>query len=127
MGAKRKSLRSFENRVKPFREKYLLPLFGIACFSLAHPDPVRGGAAPEEAELADILDTLSKAEMALDANGGPCGPVVTTLAKVVAAAAGDLFEWLSDRRNRRVIPHKLSLKPAVTRRYVTPTRRTGYG
>jgi len=44
--------------------------------------------------------------MALDANGGPCGPVVTTLAKVVAAAAGDLFEWLSDRRNRRVIPHK---------------------
>jgi hypothetical protein len=64
------------------------------------------GAAPEEAELADILDTLGKAEMALDARGDPCGPVVTTLAKVMAAAAGDLFEWLSDRKNRRVIPHK---------------------
>jgi hypothetical protein len=32
----------FENRVKRFREKYLLPFFGIACFPLAHPDPVRG-------------------------------------------------------------------------------------
>jgi hypothetical protein len=51
---------------------------------------VRAGAASEEAELADILE----------------GPAATTLAKVLGAAHGDLFEWLKDRKNRRVIPHK---------------------
>jgi hypothetical protein len=32
--------------------------------------------------------------------------VVTTLTKVIAAAQGSLYEWLDDRKNRRVIPHK---------------------
>ena len=64
------------------------------------------GAAPEEAELADILDTLGAKEKALDADGKPCGPVVTTLAKVLGKAEGDLYEWLKDRKNRRVIPHR---------------------
>ena len=64
------------------------------------------GAAPEEAELADILDALGAKENALDADGKPCGPVVTTLAKVLGKAEGDLFEWLKDRKNRRVIPHR---------------------
>lgn len=62
--------------------------------------------APEEGELADILDQLGKTEKSFDANGDPCRPVVTTLAKVLGAANGDLFEWLKDRKNRRVIPHK---------------------
>ena len=50
------------------------------------------GAAPEEAELKDILDTLGAEEKALDADGKPCGPVVTTLGKVLGKAEGDLFE-----------------------------------
>ena len=64
------------------------------------------GAAPEEAELADILDALGAKENAQDADNKPCGPVVTTLAKVLQEANGDLFLWLNDRKNRRVIPHK---------------------
>jgi Family of unknown function (DUF5906) len=64
------------------------------------------GAAPEEAELADVLDALGAKENARDADGKPCGPVVTTLAVVEGMSKGDLFEWLKDRKNRRVIPHK---------------------
>ena len=64
------------------------------------------GAAPEEAELADVLDALGARENARDAEGKPRGPTVTTLAKVLVEAKGGLYEWLSDRKNRRVIPHR---------------------
>ena len=37
------------------------------------------GAAPEESELADVLDALGAKEKAQDADGNPCGPVVTTI------------------------------------------------
>ena len=50
---------------------------------------------PEDAELADILDDLKN-------------PGATTLIKITAAAAGKEFEgWLKDRKNRRLIPHRL--------------------
>ena len=65
------------------------------------------GAAPEESELADVLDALGRKEGAQDADGNPCGPVVTTISRVMQAAQGDLYEWLSDRKNRRGIPHRL--------------------
>jgi hypothetical protein len=64
------------------------------------------GAAPEESELADIFDALGVKENARDADGKPCRPVVTTLDKVRSMAQGSLFEWLDDRKNRRVMPHK---------------------
>ena len=32
--------------------------------------------------------------------------MVVTLAAVRAATSGGLFEWLDDRKNRRVIPHR---------------------
>ena len=64
------------------------------------------GAAPEESELADVLDTLGAGEGAQDADGNPCGPTVVTLAAVRAATSGSFFEWLDDRKNRRVIPHR---------------------
>jgi hypothetical protein len=67
---------------------------------------VGAGAAPEESDLADILDRLGALEAAYDAEGKPCGPAATTLAKVLGLAGGDFFEWLNDRRNRRVIPHR---------------------
>jgi hypothetical protein len=57
-------------------------------------DIVDANRAPEESELADILDRLKN-------------PPATTLAKIVAEADEDLSEWLKDRRNRRVIPHRL--------------------
>ncbi|MBR1238472.1 primase-helicase family protein, partial [Bradyrhizobium sp. AUGA SZCCT0182] len=68
---------------------------------------VGAGAAPEDSEMADILDRLGTAEGARDAEGKPCGPAVTTQAKVEALAnTGNFHEWLTDRKNRRVIPHR---------------------
>jgi Family of unknown function (DUF5906) len=58
---------------------------------------VNASRPSEDAELADILDLLGN-------------PKATTLKKVIAAAdrneRKDFSEWLSDRKNRRVIPHR---------------------
>jgi hypothetical protein len=50
--------------------------------------------APEESELRDVLDKIGN-------------PDVVTLAKIKLSSPRDFAEWLSDRRNRRVIPHRL--------------------
>jgi hypothetical protein len=56
---------------------------------------VNAGRAPEDAELADVLDKLG-------------WPKAVTLARLQSAAADAAFaEWLRDRKNRRVIPHRL--------------------
>ncbi|WP_299721025.1 hypothetical protein [Tardiphaga sp.] len=55
---------------------------------------VEAGAAPEEAEVADVLDRLSN-------------PSATTVAQLTGAASGGFFEWIVDRKNRRAIPHRL--------------------
>ena len=52
-------------------------------------------------------------------DGKPCGPVVTTLGKILGKAEGDLFEMLKDRKNRRLIPHRLE------RCGYTPVRNDG--
>jgi hypothetical protein len=57
-------------------------------------DIVGANRAPEEGELADILDLLDN-------------PAATTLAKIAAEARDELREWLEDRKNRRAIPHRL--------------------
>jgi hypothetical protein len=55
--------------------------------------------APEDAELADVLDAMGQ-------------PDVITLAMIrqgclLPPVNAELAEWLGDRRNRRVIPHRL--------------------
>lgn len=50
--------------------------------------------APEEAESADVLDTINN-------------PKAITLSRLVGEAVQDTSDWLKDRRNRRVIPHRL--------------------
>jgi hypothetical protein len=55
---------------------------------------VDAGRAPEDAELADVLDDLGN-------------PDAVTLDEVIEKAGGDFQEWLRDRRNRRQIPHRL--------------------
>jgi hypothetical protein len=50
--------------------------------------------APEDAELADLLDTLGN-------------PAAVALAQLVAAATGGAAEWLMDRRNYRALPHRM--------------------
>ena len=55
---------------------------------------VNASRAPEDAELADVLDRMSN-------------PAVMTLADVVRWADGETLGWLADRKNRRVVPHRL--------------------
>jgi hypothetical protein len=50
--------------------------------------------APEDAELADVLDRLGN-------------PRATTLIRIIAEASGDFLTWIRDRKNRPAIPHRL--------------------
>jgi Family of unknown function (DUF5906) len=57
-------------------------------------DIVNVGRAPEDSELADLLDGLSN-------------PDVVTLVELTTKANGGIAEWLLDRKNRRALPHRL--------------------
>ena len=57
-------------------------------------DIVNASRSPEDAELADLLDTLGN-------------PLAFTLTRLQTAATGDLVIWLTERKNRRLIPHRL--------------------
>jgi hypothetical protein len=57
-------------------------------------DIVDANRAPEDAELADLLDEMGN-------------PDATTLTRIIGRAAGDFEIWIKDRKNRRVIPHRL--------------------
>jgi hypothetical protein len=59
---------------------------------------VTSSMAPEDAELNDVLDAMGR-------------PKVTTLAEIAYAAVtagnGEFADYIKDRKNRRVIPHRL--------------------
>jgi Family of unknown function (DUF5906) len=56
---------------------------------------VDASRAPEDAELADVIDELGN-------------PDAMTLARLRLRASGsEIGEWLADRKNRRAIPHRL--------------------
>jgi hypothetical protein len=57
-------------------------------------DIVSANRTPEDAELADVLDTLGS-------------PRAVTVKQLTAAARGETAEWLMDRKNRRALPHRL--------------------
>lgn len=57
-------------------------------------DVVDANRAPEDAELADALQTLGD-------------PRATTLADIAGRAAPGFADWLRDRKNARQIPHRL--------------------
>jgi hypothetical protein len=54
---------------------------------------VDSGRAPEEGELADVLDKLGN-------------PKAVTLADVIRKSEMEFSDWLTDRKNRRAIPHR---------------------
>jgi len=60
---------------------------------------------PEDAELADVIDTLGKR----DPNDADkiIRPDAITVPELIAAATGDVSEWLINRGNRRSLPHRL--------------------
>jgi hypothetical protein len=57
---------------------------------------VDANRAPEDAELADVIDKLKN-------------PDALTISQINAAAGNisDFYHWISDRKNRRAIPHRL--------------------
>ena len=57
-------------------------------------DIVSASTAPEDAELADVIDTLGN-------------PDALTLRQLIAAAMGGIADWLMERKNRRALPHRL--------------------
>jgi Family of unknown function (DUF5906) len=74
----------------------------ISAFDAKAPPPkteafwaiVDANMAPEDSELADVLDKLGN-------------PTAVTLSDIEVAAPIDLTNWITDRKNRRVIPHRL--------------------
>lgn len=84
-----------------------LAAFNISKFDAKAPPPktpafwsiVDANRAPEDAELADALDKL----------GNPDAVLISEIADV-AESTGDpnsFKTWITDRRNRRIIPHRL--------------------
>jgi Family of unknown function (DUF5906) len=57
-------------------------------------DIVNANRAPEDDELADAIDALKN-------------PDALHLKLLIAAATGDIAEWLMNRKNRRALPHRL--------------------
>jgi hypothetical protein len=57
-------------------------------------DVVNAGRAPENAELMDVIDKLGN-------------PDALTIGQLIAVATGNAMDWLMERKNRRVIPHRL--------------------
>jgi len=57
-------------------------------------DVVDANRAPEDGELADVLDKMQN-------------PDAVTLNSITNLATGDFFQWITDRKNRRAIPHRL--------------------
>jgi hypothetical protein len=61
---------------------------------------VDSNRAPEEGELADVLDKLGN-------------PHAVTLVQIIRVAKSgrpfllDFYEWINDRKNRRVVPHRM--------------------
>ncbi len=72
--------------------------------------------APEEAELADLLDKLDH----------PNAISLRMLQGVADDIGNGFADWVQDVRNRRAIPHRMGAVQA-TRRCAIPMRRTGCG
>ena len=74
--------------------------------TLAWQEIVNVGCQPEDAELADTIDTL----------GGPdpndpktkLPPDAVTVPDLIAGAKGGFAEWLMNRGNRKSLPHRLA-------------------
>jgi hypothetical protein len=62
--------------------------------TLAYWEIVDASRAPEDAELADVIDCLGE-------------PTVVTISQLVSRASESFAGWLQDRKNSRRIPHRL--------------------
>jgi hypothetical protein len=60
-------------------------------------DIVNANNAPEDAELADVLDVL----------GNPAALTLAQLIECAVTKRAEAAEWLEERKNRRAIPHRM--------------------
>jgi hypothetical protein len=74
-------------------------------------DIVNVGQAPEDAELADVIDAMK-------------GPDALTPKMIVAAATGTAAEWLTELKSRRALPHRLERCGYICIR--NPNAKDGY-
>jgi len=74
---------------------------------------VETNRAPEDSELADVLDRM----------GNPDATTIEAVAENATCIAGDFYNWITDRKNRRVIPHRMEQCGYVSVR--NPTRKDG--
>jgi hypothetical protein len=68
---------------------------------------VDASRAPEDAELADVLDILGKEIPGSDARERPDAVTIPDIISAASAAGAGFLAWITDRRNRRAIPHKM--------------------
>lgn len=71
---------------------------------------VDAGRAPEDAEMADLLERLQH-------------PQAVTVEELSTVAQGTFKDWLEERRNRRKIPHRLESAGYV--KVLNPDQHTG--
>jgi hypothetical protein len=64
---------------------------------------VDANRAPEDAELADVIDRIEEA----DRERGLTNANAFTLSIIVTWADAELGTWIKDQKNRRMIPHRL--------------------
>jgi hypothetical protein len=57
-------------------------------------DIISANSAPEDAELADVIDKLGN-------------PDALTVKQLIAVATEGIADWLMERKNRRALPHRL--------------------
>jgi hypothetical protein len=101
---------NYANRGFEHVAAYLIEL-NLSNFDAKAPPPktptfweiVNVNCPPEEAEIADVIDSLGKP----DANGVTIPPKAVTIPELIAAAVGETAEWLINRGNRRSLPHRL--------------------
>jgi Family of unknown function (DUF5906) len=70
-------------------------------------DIVNANRSPEDAELADAIDQLGKEGPGKDGKPALIRPEVLTIEQIATIADGETALWLRDRKNRRLIPHRL--------------------
>jgi hypothetical protein len=67
---------------------------------------VNAGHAPEDAELADVLDAIGtktpEGEIVW-----PDAVTIPAITSAASAAGGGFLTWIADRKNRRAIPHRM--------------------
>jgi hypothetical protein len=68
---------------------------------------VDANRAPEESELADVLDRLGTT-ITEDGKKRSIIPNAVALSQVIDMADHDLADWLRERKNRRVIPYRFA-------------------